>query len=185
MSICKKDLSDSILRMEVVDTYQESSKTMQQIAAELGVGHHTVCAILKEELLPEEFARLKAERYSESKLGHKNPMCGKVPSNFRGTCEDGRGYLTRVVRGKRYFDHRVVMAETKLGVPVEHLSSQLVVHHIDGIRKTTVPRIWPFAPKQSTRGFTGDRRGGGPFAVRSPLCGFGKKTPANLLPPNV
>jgi hypothetical protein len=131
MSICKKDFTDSMLREEVVELYRKSSLTMQQVADELGTGHHTVCAILRAELSAMEFAELKANRYAVSKTGERNPMLGKRPGNFKGHCPDGRGYLTEVVRGKRYFVQRIVMAETILGIPVESLPDSLVVHHID------------------------------------------------------
>ena len=37
-----------------------------------------------------------------------------------------------LVRGKRYYLHRIVMAETILKISVEHLPDHLPVHHIDG-----------------------------------------------------
>lgn len=130
MSVSKKHLADPNVRMKVAARYQQSLATMTQLAREEGLTVATVMEILRLEIEPETLRRLKALKYSASKLGEKNPMLGKTPSNAKGDCEDGHGYLTRVVRGKRYFVHRIVMAEM-LGLPVEQLPLNLDVHHID------------------------------------------------------
>jgi hypothetical protein len=138
MSVCKKHFSCPRIRRKVVETYRSTLKTMAQVAEVCGVTHHTVIAILADCIEPDELAKLKAVKYSESKRGEKNPMLGKVPKNHKGECKDGYGYLTRVVRGKRQFVHRIVMAEL-LGIPVEELPSGLTIHHIDGDRENNHP----------------------------------------------
>jgi hypothetical protein len=130
MSVCKRHLANLELRNKVVSLYRKSLLTMEQVAEEYDVGHHTVCAILKCEIPEDELRQLKALKYSESKRGYKNPMKGKVSVNYKGDCSDGKGYLTRVVRGRRYFVHRLVFAEM-LGIPVEQLPGWLEPHHID------------------------------------------------------
>jgi hypothetical protein len=62
-----------------------------------------------------------------SKLAEKNPQYGR---EWATDCEDGRGYLTRLVDGKRYFVHRIVVAEY-LGLHPSVLPATMVVHHID------------------------------------------------------
>ncbi len=111
--------------------YRESLLTMEQVAARFRITHHTVCAILKQELSPNELKRLKAVKYSESKTGDKNPQHCKRPPNFKGQCHDGHGYLTEIFHGKRYFVHQIVFADV-LGISVENFPESVVVHHIDG-----------------------------------------------------
>lgn len=131
MSISKKHLADLPLRQNVINLYINSLLTMEQVSHHFGIGHHTVCTMLKEDLDPETLRQLKSVKYSASKQGKKNPMTGKIPPNYKGECEDGRGYLTRVVRGKRQFVHRIVFAEEVLGIMVEELPPTLAIHHID------------------------------------------------------
>jgi hypothetical protein len=111
---------------------------MTALAREFSVTVATVVEVLRRDIPKEELRRLKALKYSESKLGDKNPATGKRPSNYRGECSDGRGYLTRVVNGERHFVHRVVMAEM-LGMPVTALPSSLDVHHIDENKTNNSP----------------------------------------------
>ena len=138
MSICKKHLYDSSIRSQVAILYRESLLTMGQIAMRLDISHHTVCAILNSKIPEVELARLKALKYSESKTGHKNPQKGKPAHNRIGDCRDGHGYLTRVVDGKRYFVHRIVIAEL-LDMHVSKLPEGLKVHHIDENKENNHP----------------------------------------------
>jgi hypothetical protein len=130
MSVCKKHLGDRRLRERVVTRYQKSLLTMGAIAKELSVTHATVAEILRRDIPAAELRSLKALKYSASKMGDKNPAKGKHPVNFIGDRSDAKGYLTRVVRGKPYFVHRIVMADL-IGIPVEALPEDLEVHHID------------------------------------------------------
>ena len=114
--------------------------TMAQIANELGVSESTVRAALKG-MSAEERRALRAVKHSHSKIGAGNPQWGKrgADSNrYVGDCEDGYGYLTRVVDGERYFVHRIVAAEM-LGLHVGQLPQILVVHHIDENKKNNSP----------------------------------------------
>ncbi len=130
MSACKRHLADAALRKKVVARYRKSSATLAVIAGEFGIGCSTAQAIIVRDIPSEERAKLKAIKYSLSKMGDRNPARGRRPSNWKGDCSDGRGYWTRLVRGKRYFVHRIVMAEL-IGIPVEALPEELEVHHID------------------------------------------------------
>jgi hypothetical protein len=112
--------------------YRGTNMTQGEIAERFNLSLGTVVEILKQDLEKHERARLKARRYSASKVGGKNPALGKTPPNFKGECDDGYGYLTKILRGKRHFVHRIVAAEM-LGIRVEDLPSDLHVHHINGV----------------------------------------------------
>ena len=126
-SPCKAHLKDRILTRKVANTYRTQLLTIQEVAALHGVNHLTARVMIERCLSPEEFKALKSTRYHKSKLAEKNPQYGR---EWASDCEDGRGYLTRLVKGKRYFVHRIVFADY-LGIPVELLPESLVVHHID------------------------------------------------------
>jgi hypothetical protein len=138
MSVSKKHLADPRLRTSAVSLYRGSLLTMQGVASKVGISHQTVCRILREEIPPGELVKLKALKYSESKRAEKNPCYGKPSHNRIGQVKDGRGYLTELVHGKRYFVHRIVFARV-LGVPVEALPPTLIIHHIDGDRENNDP----------------------------------------------
>lgn len=134
MSVSKKHLADRSLRRKITSRYLQSLQTMGEIALAEGVTLHTVMAILREDISPDQMKALKAVKYSQSKTGAKNPMLGRTGSrhpNYKGDCPDGRGYLTRVVDGVRYFVHRIVMAEA-LGLHPSKLPDAMAVHHING-----------------------------------------------------
>lgn len=137
MSVCKKHLNNPELRKKVVSLYRESLSTAEQVAENLNITPHTTYRILRLELGEEEFKKLKAIKYSSSKLGEKNPWKGKrgeEAATWKGDCDDGYGYLTRLIDGQRYFVHRIVMAEA-LGIHPSQLPDHLAVHHIDQDRK--------------------------------------------------
>jgi hypothetical protein len=88
--------------------------------------------IVREHLPQDRYELEKQLRYSRSKMGANNPMLGKSGSqhhNYIGDCEDQKGYLTRVVNGKRIFAHHAVMMEA-LGLP--RIPKGLHIHHING-----------------------------------------------------
>jgi hypothetical protein len=132
MSISKKWVADVANQEAVLSRYRSPDiPTTQAIADELGTTFHNVSHVLKHNMPEAERKALAKVRYSASKTGDKNPMRGKTEDahhNWKGDCEDGRGYLTRIQDGKRQFVHRIVMAEA-LGLEV--LPDSMDVHHID------------------------------------------------------
>lgn len=131
MSYSKAIVNDQDVVREVLRLYTTTEHPMKGIAAHLRVSMSNVHEILKRNLSEEERKRQKAIRYRNNKLGKQNPRFGKRPSNFVGECSDGRGYLTSLVDGKRYFVHRIVLARM-LGLHPSQLPESLAVHHIDG-----------------------------------------------------
>jgi hypothetical protein len=135
MSINKKWVADPENQAKTTKLYRETSKTMQEIAAELQTTLHNVGAVLDQYIPPQERQRLASVRYHLSKVGSKNPMKGKTREqhhNWLGAVDDGYGYLTILHEGKRQFVHRIVMAQA-LGLA--ELPEDLAVHHIDGDKK--------------------------------------------------
>lgn len=118
----------------VLEMYCSDDKpNLDVIAERLGTTYQNVRYIVATHLPPARYQMEKALRYSRSKLGELNPMLGKFQDqhqNWKGDCEDQKGYLTRVVDGKRYFVHRIVAAEM-VGVHVRDFPKNLHVHHID------------------------------------------------------
>lgn len=118
---------------EAVALYRaRENLTTNQIAKRLGTRSANVTAALAKLLGPQEYRALKSLKYSASKIGDKNPMRGKTGEahhNWKGECEDGRGYLTALWLGKRRPVHHIAMMQT-LGVT--ELPADMCVHHIDG-----------------------------------------------------
>ena len=141
MSISKEHIADPKIRAKVVQLYCNTQQTIAEVARSLPVEASTATCILKEELGLGRFKELKAIRYGNSKRGANNPLYGKrgeASPCWKGDCSDGRGYLTRKVRGRRYFAHHIAACE-KLGIPVEEFPKGTVVHHIDGNRVNNNP----------------------------------------------
>lgn len=138
MSFSKIVVSNPDVVAKVLSLYRETPCSMKQIATHLGIGMANTHEIIKRNIPVDEMARLKSLRYRNNKLGVQNPGFGKRPANFIGDCEDGRGYLTRVVDGKRYFVHRIVMAEM-LGMHPSQLPESLIVHHVDENKQNNSP----------------------------------------------
>lgn len=117
--------------------FEESSYTIQEISDKLGLGYKVVWSYIKDNYTVAQRRERKIKNYSKSKLGDKNPMFGKHPSNYVGECSDGKGYLTIYkpnwytgrLGSERVFVHTVVMCE-HLGLT--ELPASFVVHHIDG-----------------------------------------------------
>jgi len=122
----------SVHAEKVMELYRSRENlTTKQIAERLKTRDANVSAALRQNLAPEEYAALKSLKYSASKVGDKNPMKGKTREqhpNWKGECEDGRGYLTSLWNGKRHFVHHIVMMKA-LGVLA--LPTGMVVHHIN------------------------------------------------------
>lgn len=87
---------------------------------------------------PQSFNRhRKSLCYAKSKYGKQNPMSGKHPSNYRGLCSDGKGYLTVCKpqwytgrkRYARVFAHHVVICEH---IGLSEIPRGFCVHHVDG-----------------------------------------------------
>ena len=128
-------------QQEVLRRYKDKSlPTIMQVAKDMGTQYHNVCKVLQMCLPEAERKAMKAVRLSIGKLGSKNPMFGKnleEHHNWKGDCDDGYGYLTRVwVDGKRHFVHHIVMMEL-LGIT--ELPKGMDVHHIDSDTKHNHP----------------------------------------------
>jgi len=123
----KKHMADAKLCKRVAKEYRTSMKTVQQVADQFSVNHVTARAMIRLHISDADFKKFAHYRYHESKLAEKNPQYGK---QWASDCEDGRGYLTRLVKGTRYLVHRIVMAEM-LGMSVDQLPMSMAVHHID------------------------------------------------------
>lgn len=117
---------------EVLRLYRDQKNySTPQIAKMLNTRSANITESLRRHMPEAEYAALKSLKYSASKLGSKNPMFGKhgtAHHNWKGACEDGRGYLTILWGGKRRFLHQVVMMKA-LGVKA--LPDGMAVHHID------------------------------------------------------
>lgn len=133
MSVSKRWTGDSQNIRAVMDLYlSRDLPTIEVIAERLGTTCHNVQHVARSNLSDEEYRAHKAVRYSISKSGAMNPMYGKAGDehhNWKGECEDGRGYLTTVAAGKRRFVHRHVMAEA---LELAEIPETWAVHHIDG-----------------------------------------------------
>lgn len=125
------------MEQEVQRLFRETDLTLSQIGEMVGASDKVVFTVVKRSFSNEERKARKIKNYRRSKLGTKNPMFGKQPSNHKGDCLDGKGYLT-VVRpawytdrpdNARVFKHHVVICEA-LGLST--LPRGFVVHHIDG-----------------------------------------------------
>lgn len=54
---------------------------------------------------------------------------GEKHHRWKGECEDQKGYLTCLWRGKRRFVHHIVMMKA---LKLKSIPKGMVVHHIDG-----------------------------------------------------
>lgn len=125
MSVSKKALKDKALCAAIVSQYRSFAGTMGAIAERNGVTYHTVSAVLKQELSPEEKRSLRGAYHSLSKTGALNPMHGvrkaaeRIMRKGRASQWNGSGYT---------FEHRTIVAKS-LGL--EELPPHWEVHHID------------------------------------------------------
>lgn len=133
-----KAWTENLVNVEMVLALYRSRDipTAAQIAKKLKTQPQYVLRVLKTHMPLKERKALAALRYSRSKSGPKSPMYGRTGArhhNWKGDCEDGKGYLTRVWKdGARHFVHSIVMMEF-LGVT--SLPPLAVIHHIDGNKK--------------------------------------------------
>jgi hypothetical protein len=131
MSISKKWMTPQNIG-KVLERYRSSdAPTALTLSREMKTTIHNVCKVLETHMEPAEYEALKKLRYSRSKLGNNNHWFGKTgPQHhcWKGIVEDGYGYLTCLVEGKRVFVHRYVMAQA-LGV--KDIPRNLEVHHIN------------------------------------------------------
>lgn len=145
MSVSKKHLADTGFCEKVVRQYRSLEMPMVQIAAEYGVTLHTVSAILKAHLPPEERRRLQGAYKSRSKMGNANPMHGRktaaerILRNGRAAVWNGAGYT---------FEHRLIAAKM-LGL--ETLPTHLEVHHINGDKTNNSPDNLAITTKRGHR----------------------------------
>lgn len=131
----KTALKDAAFCSRVVATYLDGRLlTAQQVAKLHSIGFHTVLAILQQELSEETRRQEYSKRLSLTKLGERNPMkgvSGEAHPSWKGICSDKKGHFTILRDGKRYFVHRLAIADY-FGIPIEKLSANIIVHHIDG-----------------------------------------------------
>src|ERR1035437_1161508 len=131
MSMSKEWLTAENIKM-VLELYRsKEAPTLQGIADQMGTRIGNVWWTLKHHMPQAEFKALSKLRYSRSKMGKKNPMQGKTGEahpRWIGIVDDGYGYLTCLVNGKRIFVHRHMMAEA-LGLKT--LPREFDVHHIN------------------------------------------------------
>jgi len=114
-------------------------KTVKQVAKELKTTPHTVQEILNRSMSRKERKALAMLRYSAAKSGSRSPMWGKFEEkhpNWKGTCDDHKGYLTIKRNGRRIFVHHETMLPL-LGL--KRLPRRLEVHHIDQDRHNNHP----------------------------------------------
>jgi hypothetical protein len=114
--------------------YHPDKPSMKKIAKMLPVSDRLVRQILKEDLSPEVFAEQKRIRLSKAKKGKRNPYYQKYGANHptaKNRKKSKGRYLTTVVDGKKYGQHRIVMAKL-LKIDVKNLPKKLDVHHLDG-----------------------------------------------------
>jgi transcriptional regulator with XRE-family HTH domain len=125
MAVSLKALKDASLCAQVLNRYRSLEESMEQIGEALGLTHHTISAILKANMTPDEFKRAKAANYSRSKAGKLNPQFGaryaaeRIMRNGRHAKWNGDGYTA---------EHRTIAAKM-LGL--KELPSTVEVHHID------------------------------------------------------
>ena len=88
---------------------------------------------LKKYLTKEQRAEQHNQRVAQARF-KLNGASGKHSVNYKGECLDKNGYTTLATNSlgfqKRSLTHRVVIAQA-LGISVEALPKELVVHHID------------------------------------------------------
>ena len=70
-------MKDTALCAQVVSLYRSLETNTIQIAASVSLPVHTVYAILRQELTPEERKRLRGAYHSRAKMGEANPMFGQ------------------------------------------------------------------------------------------------------------
>lgn len=135
MSICKRWLTEENIQKALALYRSTSAPTLQTIADQLGTTIQTACWILVNRMPSAEHKALSKLRYSRSKMGKKNPQFGKTGEQhprWVGLVDDGYGYQTCLVKGKRVFVHRHMMARA-LGLKT--LPRMFDVHHINDARK--------------------------------------------------
>ena len=138
-------LQDRSLCETVTNRYRSMLETMETIGRDLGLGHHTISAILKQELSPEEFRRAKVARYSYSKTGHRNPQFGARRAAERIM---RRGHYAKWNGTGYTFEHRTIAARL-LGL--ENLPATMDVHHIDGDKTNNHPNNLAIVTKAAHR----------------------------------
>lgn len=131
MSIGKSWLTPKNIEKALELYRSKEAPTLQEIADQMDTRIGNVWGALRSYMPRAEFKALAKLRYSRSKMGKKNPMQGKMGKanpNWIGVVDDGYGYQTCLVNGKRVFVHRHMMAEA-LGLKT--LPGKFDVHHIN------------------------------------------------------
>lgn len=131
---------DDELKNKIIDAFNETDWTLQQIADNLGSTYKVVWSVVAKNFTEEERHERKCKNYSRSKSGENNQNWGlfrEQHPNWKGDVADGKGYII-VLRpdwftgrkgSKHVFKHTIVMCEA-LGVT--ELPAGFCIHHIDG-----------------------------------------------------
>jgi hypothetical protein len=125
--------------MDIKYYYEETSMTMQQIAAKLNISLNKVWKYTKKNYSSDYRKSRKVKNYSSSKTGLQNPMFGKIAlahHNFVGIVGDNKGYWMQLKpvwytgrkHSKHVFVHHVVVCES-LGIT--EIPKGWAVHHCD------------------------------------------------------
>lgn len=121
------------------DLFENTELTIEQISKEIGWSMYTTWQWIAQNYSKEVRKERKKRCYSNSKLGHLNPMFGKTEEyhhNYIGDVSDGNGYLMRIKPhwytgrkgSKHVFVHQLVMCEA-LGIT--EIPKGFCVHHVD------------------------------------------------------
>jgi hypothetical protein len=120
--------------------FEVEKVSIQNIARTIHAKSVRVAEFLKSRYPQEVIDKRTSDLKRVSKLGDKNPMCGKCGKdhhNYIGQVSDGKGYLmmlrpdwyTGRKHSKHVFVHSVVMCEH---IGLTEIPKGFVVHHIDG-----------------------------------------------------
>lgn len=155
MSVNKAKLKDERICQQVIEAYlSEERPTMREIGKKLGLGEHTIQAIVQKKLPAKQREKERVLRLSRSKMGDLNPMKDKLAElhhNYKGECSDGRGYIlvlkpkwfTGRKGSKHVFQHHLVLCEAlglteiPLGWEVHHIDETTTNNHIDNLALVT------------------------------------------------
>lgn len=124
---------------EIKELYEGTSKTLQEIADDLGVSLWRVWKFVQQNYSPQVRQARKVKNYARSKTGVNNPMFGKTGEehhNYIGEVSDHKGYLMIVKpswytgrkRSKHVFVHHVVICEHR---GLTEIPTGWCVHHKD------------------------------------------------------
>lgn len=126
--------TDPLFARKFVEEYiSEAQPLFKDLCIKYKVSLNKGRNFLKKYLTKEQITEQHNQRVAQARF-KLNGASGKHSVNYKGECSDKNGYTTLVTDDlgyqKRSLTHRVVMAQA-LGISVEALPKELVVHHID------------------------------------------------------